>query len=102
MRAESFKDADLIRPSRELAPYHAEMKLYHAAAGELIRLAFAAPDGLTRLKRFQEEHRARGFIDWEEQIDGGRLEVVAIPSAAMINLIIELRGSSEGKKGSSV
>ncbi|RRH70023.1 hypothetical protein [Falsigemmobacter faecalis] len=83
---------------RSEATYRAEMALYVAAAGELLRLASALPDGLSRLKRFQAEHRGR-LIEWDEVLVGGRVDVRAKPSAEMVSFILELRGGSEHSKG---
>lgn len=84
MRAESFRDMAVIDFTRDMAPYH-------AAAGELIRLARQLPEGLGLLKSFQAKHRDQGFIDWQETVTGGALVLVAHPSIAVTDLIIDLR-----------
>ena len=84
MRAESFKEMAVIDFGRNMAPYH-------AAAGELIRLARELPGGLELLKSFQAKHRDQGFIDWREEVVNGALVLVALPSSAVTDLIIDLR-----------
>lgn len=82
--------------------FDAQMAPFRSAVGEMLRLALQFPDGLQRVKAFQDAHRDSGFVEWEEAASGDGCALVALPSAALVSFIIELRGGSEGNKGSDV
>lgn len=78
------------------------MAPYRAAVGEMLRLALQFPDGLQRVKAFQEAHKGSSFFTWDEQLRGSDPVLMALPSAALVEFIIELRGGSLTHKGAEL